>query len=58
MRLLCVGGKANAFECLDKDVESLLEELSIPRCNVAIVDIKYGKELFNLGCQFAVQVVK
>ena len=30
LRLLRVGGKADVFECLDKDVESLLEELSIP----------------------------
>jgi hypothetical protein len=58
LRLLRVGGEADAFERLDYDVEGLLKELGILRCNVSIVNIKNGEECLNSDGELAVRVVE
>ena len=46
------------LDCLDWDIEGLLEELCILRCDVAVINIEYGKVCLNSGNEFAIQVVK
>ena len=58
LHLLCVGGEANTFEHLNEDVEGLLKELHVSRCDLSVIHIKYGKEGLDLVGKVSSRVIE